>query len=62
MSAPAVIDVRPITEAEHPEWLRAMRGRVPAGNSCLRAERAGAGREADALLRTSRRAWCPDMF
>lgn len=28
----------------------------------IREERAGAGRVADALLRTSRRPWCPDMF
>ncbi|MFJ6086562.1 GNAT family N-acetyltransferase [Streptomyces sp. NPDC092369] len=28
----------------------------------VREERAGAGRVADALLRTSRRPWCPDMF
>lgn len=28
----------------------------------VREERAGAGRGADALLRTSRRPWCPDMF
>jgi predicted acetyltransferase len=28
----------------------------------VREDRAGAGREADALLRTSRRPWCPDMF
>jgi predicted acetyltransferase len=28
----------------------------------VREERAGAGRSADALLRTSRRPWCPDMF
>ncbi|MEU3144626.1 MULTISPECIES: GNAT family N-acetyltransferase [unclassified Streptomyces] len=28
----------------------------------VREERAGAAREADALLRTSRRPWCPDMF
>ncbi|WP_327316092.1 GNAT family N-acetyltransferase [Streptomyces sp. NBC_01235] len=28
----------------------------------LREERAGAAREADALLRTSGRPWCPDMF
>ncbi|MEV5882551.1 GNAT family N-acetyltransferase [Streptomyces sp. NPDC052020] len=28
----------------------------------IREERAGAARTADALLRTSRRPWCPDMF
>ncbi|MFK4099933.1 GNAT family N-acetyltransferase [Streptomyces sp. NPDC019531] len=28
----------------------------------VREERMGAGRGADALLRTSRRPWCPDMF
>jgi len=28
----------------------------------VREERAGAARVADALLRTSRRPWCPDMF
>jgi hypothetical protein len=28
----------------------------------VREERAGAARMADALLRTSRRPWCPDMF
>jgi predicted acetyltransferase len=28
----------------------------------VREERAGAAREADALLRTSRRPWCPDIF
>jgi predicted acetyltransferase len=28
----------------------------------VREERAGAGRSADALLRTSRRPWCPDIF
>jgi hypothetical protein len=28
----------------------------------VREDRAGAGRGADALLRTSRRPWCPDMF
>ncbi|MFC8519841.1 GNAT family N-acetyltransferase [Streptomyces sp. NPDC057257] len=28
----------------------------------VREEQAGAGRKADALLRTSRRPWCPDMF
>ncbi|MDG9718697.1 GNAT family N-acetyltransferase [Streptomyces sp. DH24] len=28
----------------------------------VREERAGAGRVADALLRTSRRPWCPDLF
>ncbi|MGW1562379.1 GNAT family N-acetyltransferase [Streptomyces sp. NPDC002144] len=28
----------------------------------VQEERAGAGRSADALLRTSRRPWCPDMF
>ncbi|MDF3300346.1 GNAT family N-acetyltransferase [Streptomyces tropicalis] len=28
----------------------------------VREERAGAARKADALLRTSRRAWCPDIF
>ncbi|MGW3283946.1 GNAT family N-acetyltransferase [Streptomyces sp. NPDC001002] len=28
----------------------------------VQEERAGAGRVADALLRTSRRPWCPDMF
>jgi predicted acetyltransferase len=28
----------------------------------VREERAGAAREADALLRTSGRPWCPDMF
>ncbi|KAF3466158.1 GNAT family N-acetyltransferase [Streptomyces sp. Tu 3180] len=28
----------------------------------VREERAGAARQADALLRTSRRPWCPDMF
>ncbi|MGI5455943.1 GNAT family N-acetyltransferase [Streptomyces sp. CA-249302] len=28
----------------------------------VREEQAGAGRLADALLRTSRRPWCPDMF
>lgn len=28
----------------------------------VREERAGAAREADALLRTSRRPWCPDLF
>jgi predicted acetyltransferase len=28
----------------------------------LREERAGAARGADALLRTSGRPWCPDMF
>ncbi|MER7897285.1 GNAT family N-acetyltransferase [Streptomyces sp. NPDC096046] len=28
----------------------------------VREERAGAARKADALLRTSRRPWCPDMF
>ncbi|MGW2821549.1 GNAT family N-acetyltransferase [Streptomyces sp. NPDC001443] len=28
----------------------------------VREERAGAARSADALLRTSRRPWCPDMF
>ncbi|ANS66169.1 hypothetical protein SLINC_3945 [Streptomyces lincolnensis] len=39
---------------ESAERLRAL-GRV-------REERAGAARSADALLRTSRRPWCPDMF
>ena len=28
----------------------------------VREERAGAARSADALLRTSGRPWCPDMF
>lgn len=28
----------------------------------VREERAGAARVVDALLRTSRRPWCPDMF
>jgi len=28
----------------------------------VREERAGAARQADALLRTSRRPWCPDVF
>ncbi|MFF3897660.1 GNAT family N-acetyltransferase [Streptomyces sp. NPDC001812] len=28
----------------------------------VREERAGAARQADALLRTSRRPWCPDLF
>jgi len=28
----------------------------------VREERAGAARAADALLRTSRRPWCPDIF
>ena len=28
----------------------------------VREERAGAARVADALLRTSRRPWCPDIF
>ena len=28
----------------------------------VREERAGAALVADALLRTSRRPWCPDMF
>ncbi|MFD9090444.1 sterol carrier protein domain-containing protein, partial [Streptomyces prasinus] len=28
----------------------------------VREGRAGAAREADALLRTSRRPWCPDIF
>ena len=28
----------------------------------VREERAGAARLADALLRTSRRPWCPDLF
>jgi predicted acetyltransferase len=28
----------------------------------VQEERAGAARSADALLRTSRRPWCPDMF
>ncbi|MCH5674762.1 GNAT family N-acetyltransferase [Streptomyces gilvus] len=28
----------------------------------VQEDRAGAGRSADALLRTSRRPWCPDMF
>lgn len=28
----------------------------------VREERAGAARQADALLRTSRRPWCPDIF
>lgn len=28
----------------------------------VREERAGAARKADALLRTSGRPWCPDMF
>ncbi|MFI9823774.1 GNAT family N-acetyltransferase [Streptomyces sp. NPDC052013] len=33
---------------------------VAAGR--VREERAGAARQADALLRTSRRPWCPDLF
>lgn len=28
----------------------------------VREERAGAARKADALLRTPRRPWCPDIF
>ncbi|MFE3036159.1 GNAT family N-acetyltransferase [Streptomyces canus] len=57
-SADLTLDVRELATL----WLGDESAVRLAALGRVREERAGAGREADALLRTSRRAWCPDMF
>ncbi|MEG3627529.1 GNAT family N-acetyltransferase [Streptomyces poriticola] len=57
-SAELVLDVRDLATL----WLGDESAVRLAALGRVREERAGAAREADALLRTSRRPWCPDMF
>lgn len=57
-SADLTLDVRELATL----WLGDESAVRLAALGRVREERAGAGREADALLRTSRRPWCPDMF
>jgi predicted acetyltransferase len=57
-SADLTLDVRELATL----WLGDESAVRLAALGRVREDRAGAGREADALLRTSRRPWCPDMF
>ncbi|MET8078797.1 GNAT family N-acetyltransferase [Streptomyces sp. NPDC005303] len=57
-SADLTLDVRELATL----WLGDESAVRLAALGRVREERAGAGRGADALLRTSRRPWCPDMF
>ncbi|WP_329292175.1 GNAT family N-acetyltransferase [Streptomyces pseudovenezuelae] len=57
-SADLTLDVRDLATL----WLGDESAVRLAALGRVREERAGAGRGADALLRTSRRPWCPDMF
>ncbi|MDH6585602.1 putative acetyltransferase [Streptomyces sp. SAI-133] len=57
-SADLTLDVRELATL----WLGDESAVRLAALGRVREERAGAGRVADALLRTSRRPWCPDMF
>jgi predicted acetyltransferase len=57
-SADLTLDVRELATL----WLGDESAVRLAALGRVREERGGAGREADALLRTSRRPWCPDMF
>ncbi|MFJ9154658.1 GNAT family N-acetyltransferase [Streptomyces sp. NPDC102270] len=57
-SADLTLDVRELASL----WLGDESAVRLAALGRVREERAGAGRGADALLRTSRRPWCPDMF
>ncbi|WP_037678780.1 GNAT family N-acetyltransferase [Streptomyces griseus] len=56
--ADLVLDVRELATL----WLGDESAVRLAALGRVREERAGAARVADALLRTSRRPWCPDMF
>ncbi|MFJ1974246.1 GNAT family N-acetyltransferase [Streptomyces sp. NPDC087903] len=56
--AELTLDVRELA----PLWLGDESVARLAALGRVREERAGAAREADALLRTSGRPWCPDMF
>ncbi|MFG2129005.1 GNAT family N-acetyltransferase [Streptomyces sp. NPDC048751] len=57
-SADLALDVRELAAL----WLGDESAVRLAALGRVREERAGAARSADALLRTSRRPWCPDMF
>ncbi|PZT69182.1 GNAT family N-acetyltransferase [Streptomyces sp. SW4] len=57
-SAELALDVRDLATL----WLGDESAVRLAALGRVREERAGAARKADALLRTSRRPWCPDMF
>ncbi|MFF3330230.1 GNAT family N-acetyltransferase [Streptomyces sp. NPDC002888] len=57
-SADLALDVRELAAL----WLGDESAVRLAALGRVREERAGAARKADALLRTSRRPWCPDMF
>ncbi|WP_053851929.1 GNAT family N-acetyltransferase [Streptomyces sp. NRRL B-24085] len=57
-SADLTLDVRELATL----WLGDESAVRLAALGRVREDRAGAGRGADALLRTSRRPWCPDMF
>ncbi|MET7735753.1 GNAT family N-acetyltransferase [Streptomyces sp. NPDC005402] len=57
-SADLTLDVRELATL----WLGDESAVRLAALGRVREEQAGAGRGADALLRTSRRPWCPDMF
>ncbi|KUM82636.1 MULTISPECIES: GNAT family N-acetyltransferase [Streptomyces] len=57
-SADLTLDVRDLATL----WLGDESAVRLAALGRVREERAGAGRGADALLHTSRRPWCPDMF
>ncbi|MEX1652343.1 GNAT family N-acetyltransferase [Streptomyces pseudovenezuelae] len=57
-SADLTLDVRDLATL----WLGDESAVRLAALGRVREERAGAGRGADALLRPSRRPWCPDMF
>ncbi|MER7569019.1 GNAT family N-acetyltransferase [Streptomyces sp. NPDC097941] len=57
-SADLTLDVRELATL----WLGDESAVRLAALGRVREERAGAGRGVDALLRTSRRPWCPDMF
>ncbi|MET7691039.1 GNAT family N-acetyltransferase [Streptomyces sp. NPDC005483] len=57
-SADLTLDVRELATL----WLGDESAVRLAALGRVREERVGAGRGADALLRTSRRPWCPDMF
>ncbi|MFC4327398.1 GNAT family N-acetyltransferase [Streptomyces andamanensis] len=57
-SADLALDVRELA----PLWLGDESAVRLVALGRVREERAGAARLADALLRTSRRPWCPDMF
>ncbi|MFJ9892917.1 GNAT family N-acetyltransferase [Streptomyces sp. NPDC091280] len=57
-SAELALDVRELASL----WLGDASASRFAALGLVREERAGAARVADALLRTSRRPWCPDIF